>query len=362
MFGLGELVTLDRLPALAALSYLPAVVFAAVAPFPIWGAIVVAILYAALVTGVYYGKEALKDDLNALNDELSNMTAGRYSLQHPESDYRYEDTRRLGNNIDRAMKNVRDKIGDVKVAEEIQELLIPEDMPVLPEEIDFHFTYEPALMISGDACGFYRDEQGLDFFIADVSGHGTGSGMVMSMFKVAHEMARQGYDSLPKRARATNKALCAALADDYIRVFGIIGRLEFGDPPKISFLNCCFEPPVVEVNRDVKPDTGREMARYGIGFGEPWNTDYNNPPTEEHVEHFDVRPGNALIFYTDGSTEAQNADGEYFGYDRLVHVVDQNAPTEFGMKGCFHKIVSRIEDYGETSDDITLMGFSRRSD
>ena len=77
-------------------------------------------------------------------------------------------------------------------------------------------------------------------------------------------------------------------------------------------------------------------------------------------EHeFELNPGDCLYVYTDGVTEATNANNELYGTDRLTEVLNKN--KELNMDGLLHAVKADIDGFVGTApqfDDITMLGLS----
>jgi len=74
-------------------------------------------------------------------------------------------------------------------------------------------------------------------------------------------------------------------------------------------------------------------------------------------ESIDLDPGTRIVAYTDGVTEAENADKELYGDDRLLETVSQLAP-EMDDKAAVEYIYQSVSDFADgnpQNDDITIM-------
>ena len=78
---------------------------------------------------------------------------------------------------------------------------------------------------------------------------------------------------------------------------------------------------------------------------------------EFEEETVDLKPGDRLVFYTDGVSEAESPTGELFGEDRLYELIS-SLPRELSAREVTDRIVASVNDYlggHDAGDDITLM-------
>jgi len=79
------------------------------------------------------------------------------------------------------------------------------------------------------------------------------------------------------------------------------------------------------------------------------------PSLPQEQRRIALRPGDVLVLYSDGVTEAEDRHGEFFGMDRLIDVVLRNAPS--GVDALTRSIVEAVDVFsaGERSDDLTIV-------
>jgi len=84
------------------------------------------------------------------------------------------------------------------------------------------------------------------------------------------------------------------------------------------------------------------------------------PDSQYEQEKIIMKPGDLLILFSDGITEAMNEDNKEFGEEKLLAVIKNNKDTEPGL--LIEEIVSAVKDHSGTtpqSDDMTLMIIKR---
>lgn len=171
---------------------------------------------------------------------------------------------------------------------------------------------------SGDYYDFLELPSGrLGVAVGDVSGHGLGSSMVMAQARSFLRAFASTKDSLQEVMELLNDFLAADLTGGtFMCMF-----LGIADPETrtLEWASAGHPPGYL-----LRAATGEveELGACGPVLGIFAGAQY--PETESRL----LRPGDTLLLYTDGATEAQRADDEMFGYDRLRDVL-----VEFGPQG-----------------------------
>jgi serine phosphatase RsbU (regulator of sigma subunit)/CHASE2 domain-containing sensor protein len=249
--------------------------------------------------------------------------------------------------------------GELAAARSIQMGLLPHRFPAFPErrDIEIYARIEPARSVGGDLFDFLLiDANRLFFMIADVSGKGIPAALFMAMTKeVVRDASARHHAALDRVLAEANNKIAAASADlaegggDMMFVTAFAGILDLASG-EIVYASAGHDSPFVL--RDAH--ALRQLATEG---GPPLGAveDFAFPLDRDHLE-----PGEILLLYTDGVTEAQNSTGALYSADRLA-VLLATAPA-----GSTENIVSiAFEDVGrfageaEQADDITLFAIRR---
>ncbi len=202
---------------------------------------------------------------------------------------------------------------ELKVIAQIQRSLLPAELPRIPT-MQLAAYYETARRAGGDYYDFFELPEGKwGILIADVSGHGTPAAVLMA---VTHSLAHSfcGVDrrpadllahlnnSLHRRYTGAGSAFVTAMYAVY-------------DPAtrELTYALAGHNPPRVKRCED-----GTIFSLDAVG-----NLPLGILPDEGFDEYTQVmRPGDQVIFYTDGITEAMNPLGEMFGPQRLDAVLE----------------------------------------
>src|ERR687886_2972570 len=198
--------------------------------------------------------------------------------------------------------------GQLEVARQVQlELLPPRDPELEGFDISaYNFSTEE---VSGDYYDFvqiYEDHLGL--VIADVSGKGVPAALLMAFLRASLRAAIQiGYAPNISLAKV-NYLLWESIENNQF-VTAFYGVLDATNKT-LAYANAGHNPPLL-----MEPDgTAHFMERGGLPLGMFRNTRY--------YEYYQaIEPGQTLVLYTDGATEAQNESGKEYGRDRLAEAV-----------------------------------------
>ena len=201
--------------------------------------------------------------------------------------------------------------GQLEVARQVQLELLPAKDPELPG-YDISAYNFPTEEVSGDYYDWVRiyDDQ-LGIVIADVSGKGVPAAILMAFLRASLRAATHiGYATNISMAKVNYLLWESIERNQFVTAFHAI--LDASNKT-LSYSNAGHNPPILMK-----------------ASGEIQSIDYGEQPlgmfqhTRYHQYHLLLEPGDVLVLYTDGATEAQNPGGEEFGPDRLVEAVKAN--------------------------------------
>ena len=237
---------------------------------------------------------------------------------------------------------------ELAVAGRIQASFLPAELPEIPGW-QLAATLEPARETSGDFYDIVPLPNGCwGILVADVADKGTGAALYMALSRTLLRTYAVEYETQPELAfRAANRRILAdARAELFVTVFyGIL------DPVSgtLTYCNAGHNPPyLLAVESEGKAQAlGRTGLPLGILEDERW---------EQRTVLIPV--GGALVLYTDGMTEAQGPQGEFFGTERLLATVQsQRAASAQEIQ---HAVISAVHEFVWDAphgqhDDLTLM-------
>jgi sigma-B regulation protein RsbU (phosphoserine phosphatase) len=247
-----------------------------------------------------------------------------------------EELQRANEALDREMKAVG----------AIQRSLLPARLPKIPT-LDLAAYYQPSQRAGGDYYDFFPLSSGRwGIIIADVSGHGTPAAVLMA---VTHCIAHTNPGSCQPPG-AVLKYLNHHLATLYTTQNENFITAFYGvyDPAHRTLTYACagHNPPRLKRCQDGTL-IGLDQAG-GLPLGMTLDGDY-----EECVQQ--LQKGDQILFYTDGITEASNAEGKLFGTERLDHVLENCSVQASALLDSVLRSVEEFVDGHPAGDDRTLI-------
>jgi serine phosphatase RsbU (regulator of sigma subunit) len=244
---------------------------------------------------------------------------------------------------------------ELAIARQIQLSLLPEACPVVPGW-EFAAAYQPARVVGGDLYDFLElpgEPRQLGLVIADVTDKGVPAALFMAFSRTivrTEAMSSRNRNPAATLSRA-NRSIVRDIQSDsrlflsafYATLDTVSGRLAYANGGHVWPLWLRSASGEVQA-----------LAARGIVLGV-----FSDIELEER--EIVVAPGDLLVFYTDGVTEARGADGQMFDEERLLAAVASN--PEASAQQVLQAIVEAVEAFvGDIpqSDDLTLFVIKRR--
>jgi len=238
---------------------------------------------------------------------------------------------------------------ELRIVGDIQQSMLPDTLPYIPG-FDIATHYQPCAMAGGDYYDIVPlagDVWGL--VIADVAGHGVSATVIMAVMRAlvhAHLPLTTRYMSSKKFLEFMNQQLTAYTVDGrFVTVWCAVLAPETRE---LTYASAGHNPPRL-VRR------GIVTALNGVN-GLPLGIDETATYEEVTVA---LEPGDLLVAYTDGFTEAMRKKGgqrEYFGTDRLDQILTEIYDSR--ADECVKRVTTAVTSFTNTSvptDDQTLM-------
>jgi phosphoserine phosphatase RsbU/P len=227
-------------------------------------------------------------------------------------------------------------------AAEIQRQLLPREYPLI-RDCELSVSWRPARAVSGDYFDFLQlSDRLIGLCVADVAGKGMPAALLMSNVQAAVKASAGPETSPAELCSQVNRLVRSNVTSNkYVTFF--YGMLDIASR-RLVYVNAGHNPPLVIHGNGSA--TRLEEGGTVIGVF-----------TEAVFDQGEIllEPGDRLILYTDGITEAENATGEQFGEDRLVDLLASYRLLDAeGIKASVMRSVNRFCD-GLFCDDATLL-------
>ncbi len=282
-------------------------------------------------------KDGISIDIHT-NDEIETLADTFVQMDTDLHDY----VRQL-----EAVTAEKERIGaELNVATKIQADMLPSIFPYMPErkEFDLYATMTPAKEVGGDFYDFFMiDDDHLALVIADVSGKGVPAALFMVITKTLIKNSAEPGRTPSEILSIVNEQLCDGNeAGMFVTVWLAIIDLNTG--------------------QGLSANTGHEHpARRRDGTYELIK--YKHSPALAVMEgipfrdrEFALMPGDLIYVYTDGVTEATNADLELFGEERLETALNKYADDEpHELLDDIKKEIDEFVGDAPQFDDITML-------
>ena len=243
--------------------------------------------------------------------------------------------------------------GDLAVAREIQQAILPRIFPPFPEnahQLDIAASMNAAKDVGGDFYDFFRiDDDRIGFVIADVSGKGVPAAIFMAVSRTL--IRATGIKGVkPSECMTYSNDLLAkeAVNSMFVTVFYGIYNIQTGE---VAYTNAGHNPPyLIKANGNIEQlPLSNDIVAGAID-------DYQYTEETLQMEH-----GDTLLLYTDGITEATNVDYKEYGEKNLEALLKQQ--TKADCQQIIDNIKADVKAFAgdaEQSDDITLLALKRK--
>jgi sigma-B regulation protein RsbU (phosphoserine phosphatase) len=245
---------------------------------------------------------------------------------------------------DRLTHELEREKAELALAQEIQGSMLPKAAPIL-EGFSLAASTKPAKEVGGDFYDFPPTvSDRIAVVIADVSGKGVAAAIYMAVSRTVLRSVASINSEPDKLLRSANSILSEdAEAGMFVTVFAAFVARD----GQVSYANAGHNPPVL-----VRADGSWEsLSEGGVALG----INQGAVPSPGAVT---LRPGDVLVLYTDGATEAMSVSGEEFGERRLAEAASASGSAEERMRS----ILGAIDAFAAGApqyDDITIVVIRR---
>lgn len=209
---------------------------------------------------------------------------------------------------------------------------------------------EPAYEFGGDAFDHSLTETTLHVAVLDAMGHNLASGLTTAVSLAACRNARRTGADLPELVESVDDALSQWLPDQFCT--GVLAQLDLTSG-MLRWVNCGHPTPLLIRDRRPLVDAMRREASPPMGM--PSLLTQRRRETHEIV----LKPGDRVLMYTDGVTEARAVDGAEFGLEQFAeYIIGATAAGELPSE-TLRRLIHSILDSptSRLRDDATILMF-----
>jgi sigma-B regulation protein RsbU (phosphoserine phosphatase) len=253
------------------------------------------------------------------------------------------DNNRLLATIRKQAEPVRQRKSELEIAANVQQKMFPRKLHPLGS-LDYAGHCVPAREVGGDYYDFLDiSDRKIGFVLGDVSGKGVPAALLMANLQACFRSQQPASLEYPAQVlRSVNRHFFeSTTADRYATlVFAVYDDVT----RKVRYVNCAHCPPLLL--RSTGEIERLDSTALMLGAFARWDC------IEAEAE---LGPGDTLLLYSDGVTEAGADTGEDFGEERLMHAlrVNQRQPAQPMVEAIVHD----VQEFSGSarSDDVTVV-------
>jgi serine phosphatase RsbU (regulator of sigma subunit) len=231
----------------------------------------------------------------------------------------------------------------LETAREVQSRLFPHSQPNL-SGYDIAGICLPAYEIGGDYFDYIPlSRKRLGLAVADVSGHGISSALVMTAFRALLRTKARGKSGPANIVTSINRLLPEFTGNNHFVT--VLYAILDSTSGSLTYISCGHPPPLLmNANGEVEL-----LEQHNTALGIFPNSDYA-------VMQKQIAKGDILALYTDGITELMNQQGEVFGIERLAQALrDNQGLASAELVNQVIEATRGFTDYPSFRDDLTLV-------
>ncbi len=259
---------------------------------------------------------------------------------------------RLAENMAERIEADRRITQEMEIARQVQARLFPQKLPAM-KTLEYTGCCIQARTVGGDYYDFLELRPGrLALVLADIAGKGVSGALLMANLQAnLRSQYAIAIDDLPRLLTSVNRLFYESTNDaSYATLF-------FADydesTRKLRYANCGHLPPALlragSQDQASKPSKVEwlDSTCTVMGLFEAWQCE---------IAEVQLAPGDTLVLYTDGVTEAANAEGKEFGETHLLDTLKRHPSVPVGpLLGAVVAAVQQFSGESEQQDDITLV-------
>ena len=215
------------------------------------------------------------------------------------------------------------------------------------ERVVISCVLAPAYDVGGDSFDYAVDDTTARLAVFDAMGHGLNAGLLATVAVAAYRHARRSGLDLMATVECVDEAVGESFAGQQF-VTGILAELDLASG-RLTW-HCAGHPNALLLRGTRIVKTMETEPGLPLGLGTAFDAD-------RRLSTESLEPGDRVLLYSDGVVEARDADGEFFGVERLADLVSREAvggqPAPETMRRLMHAILEHQS--GALQDDATTM-------
>jgi hypothetical protein len=234
------------------------------------------------------------------------------------------------------------RLQPMSIASELAWQLLP-PLTFGSERVVISGALAPAYDLGGDTFDYGVDDECARIAVFDAMGHGLEAGLLATVAVAAYRNSRRQRLKLRETAEAVDEAIRVRFEPERF-VTGVLAELDLATGQFCWIRAGHPAPLLLRGNKVVKTMTGN--GGLPLGLGSPGDE------TQEALE-----PGDQVVFFTDGVTEARSPDGAFFGADRLADLLSRASAGGQPPPETLRRLMHSILDHqaGDLQDDATAV-------
>ncbi len=237
---------------------------------------------------------------------------------------------------------------EMKLCVEIQKNIFLSKSPH-SSYIQFYAHSLPAREVGGDYYSYLEhDRQCIDTVIADISGKGLSASIIVTELHTAYKLLSSPSKPLEQTIKELNTFLCDNLLPGRF-ISGFFTRI-YPDTKEVQYVLAGHPPPFLLRENGSCENLERTGQVLGI-----------DPNASPRQGSFVMEPNDLLLAFSDGYSEAQNQQGDFFGEERILKAVNSNRAKNLStIHQLIEKDVNKFRANHPLSDDTTILMIRRK--
>jgi phosphoserine phosphatase RsbU/P len=253
---------------------------------------------------------------------------------------------RLGEKVAERIEAERRTAQEMEFARQVQSRLFPQKLPAM-KTLEYVGGCIPARTVGGDYYDFLELRPGrLALVLADIAGKGVSGALLMANLQAnVRSQYAMAIDDLPRLLASINRLFYESTD---VASYATLFFADYDDSSrKLRYANCGHLPPLLLRAGGSSPVEWLGSTSTVMGLFEAWHCE---------IAEVQLAPGDMLVLYTDGITEAANAHGEEFGECHLLDTLKSHSDLPVPL--LLQAVVGAVQQFSggsEQQDDITVV-------